>query len=605
MRLTQEPPIPSTQIKQLILWRAMPALAAACAVLLAFAPAALAHAELQGTSPTSGATLGRQPSQVAFTFNEPVGGTLGAVRVFDAQGKEVDDLAVTHPKGDPRTLGVGLKPGLPKGTYTATYRVISADTHIVFGGLVFNIGHPSASSKVTVAGLIAHNQSGHVTKIAFGVTRALSYLAIAVVLGGLTFLLLVWAPAIRLLSGDEQDWQRSERAFAGRAHRLLLAAALLGALASALGFLLQGADAGGVSLWTSLKGSVLSDTLDSRFGWVWAARTLDFVAIAGLLAIARTLGKPLATASPENPPPLPLAIPLAAGIVYLVLTPALAGHPSIESPTGLFFPADVLHVLGASVWVGGIACLLIALPAATRQLPSPERTRLLLATLARFSPLALTAVVTIAATGVAQAYIDVRSLHGLLHSTYGTLLLIKTGLLITLIALGWVNRERLLPALRRRLEASATPGEAGVLARRTLRAEITLMLVVLGVTAALVSYTPPIDAEAGPFSGSTTIGAAELELTVEPAEVGPNTIHLYLINRRTGTQFTATKELTASASLPEKHIGPLALKPTPAGPGHYVFNAAVLSPAGKWHIEIVDRTSEFDEHTRSIDVPIR
>ena len=69
-------------------------------------------------------------------------------------------------------------------------------------------------------------------------------------------------------------------------------------------------------------------------------------------------------------------------------------------------------MLAASVWVGGIACLLLALPAATRELEGRERSRLLLATLARFSPLALAAVVAIAATGVLQAYIDVRSLHG-------------------------------------------------------------------------------------------------------------------------------------------------------------------------------------------------
>ena len=55
----------------------------------------------------------------------------------------------------------------------------------------------------------------------------------------------------------------------------------------------------------------------------------------------------------------------------------------------MFFPCDVLHVLAASVWVGGIACLLLALPAATRRLEAGERSRLLLATLARFSPLAL------------------------------------------------------------------------------------------------------------------------------------------------------------------------------------------------------------------------
>ena len=70
-------------------------------------------------------------------------------------------------------------------------------------------------------------------------------------------------------------------------------------------------------------------------------------------------------------------------------------------------------MLAGSVWVGGIACLLLALPGATRQLEGAERSRLLLATLARFSPLALGSVVVIAVTGVIQAYIDVRSFHGL------------------------------------------------------------------------------------------------------------------------------------------------------------------------------------------------
>jgi copper transport protein len=244
------------------------------------------------------------------------------------------------------------------------------------------------------------------------------------------------------------------------------------------------------------------------------------------------------------------------------------------------------------------------LPAATRQLQGPARTRLLLATLARFSPLALGAVVAIAVTGVVQAYIDVRSLHGLLHSTYGALVIVKVALLLVLIAFGWVNRERVLPALRRLVEAKQTPGETGVLARRTMRGELASMLCVFGVTAALISYTPPIDADAGPFSINTAIGPAELEMTVEPAEVGPNTIHIYLIDAKTGTQFAASKEFTVTASLPAKGIGPLPLKATPAGPGHYVLNTAVLSPGGTWQIAITDRVSEFEQHSRTIDVPI-
>jgi len=270
----------------------------------------------------------------------------------------------------------------------------------------------------------------------------------------------------------------------------------------------------------------------------------------------------------------------------------------------VFFPSDVLHGLAASVWVGGIACLLLALPGATRKLQGDERGRLLFGTLARFSPIALGSVIAIAATGVIQAYIDVRSFHGLLHTTYGALIVVKVVLLLALIGLGWVNRERVIPALERLAGAGRAPGGIGALARRAMRGELALMLCVFGVTAALIGYAPPIDAATGPFSTNTTIGPAELELTVEPARVGPNTIHLYLIDARTGAQFTATRELTATARLPAKGIGPLSLKPTVAGPGHYILDSAVLSPGGTWEIEFVDRVSEFEQFSRTVKVPI-
>jgi copper transport protein len=568
------------------------ALALACAASLTSAPAALAHAQLLGTSPASGSTVQAQPKEVIFEFNQNVGGTLGAVRVYDAQGDEVDNLDVSHPEGKEHWMGVGLKSGLPDGTYTATYRVISADTHIVYGGLVFNIGHAGAAPKFTVAGLIGRNKSGKVTEIAFGLVRGFDYLTIALLLGSLAFVLVAWLPGFAAVADAEPQWQAASRIFAKRMRSLLSVVVVLGVLVSVLGILLQGASAAGVSLWASLKSTILQNTLESRFGEVWGARAIDWLALGALLLLARALPRRVL---------LGLTAPCAA---YLAMTPALSGHASIQSPTVVFFPSDVLHVLAASVWVGGIACLLLALPAATRALQSSQRSRLLLATLARFSPLALTCVIVIAVTGVVQAYIDVRSLDGLFHTTYGALIIVKVILLLLLICLGWVNRKRVIPALKRIAAAGQAPSATGVLARRTMRGELALMLCVFGVTAALISYAPPIDAASGPFSTNTTIGPAELELTVEPAKVGLNTIHLYLIDAKTGVQFTATKELTVTARLPSKGIGPLPLKANLAGPGHYVLNSAVLSPEGAWEIEIVDRVSEFEQNTRTVKVPI-
>ncbi len=587
----------------------------AVAGLLGSAPAAWAHAQLLGTSPVSGATVKVQPQEVIFEFNQDVGGTLGAVRVYNAQGEEVDDLNVSHPDGNEHWMGVGLKPGLPDGTYTGTYRVISADTHIVYGGLVFSIGHPSASSKVTVAGLIGKDESGTVTKVASGVVRGLNYLTLALMVGGLVFLFFAWIPGLIAVAGSQERWASASRVFASRLGQLFAVAIVLGMVVSVLGVLLQGASAAGVSLWASLKSSIIENTLESRFGRVWGARAIDWVLLGTLLLASRAMGRDaipkLRAASPDTgtltltprPPRVVFAL-LGIGALYLAITPALAGHASIESPVVVFFASDALHVLAGSVWVGGIACLLFALPGGTRKLEGGERSRLLLATLVRFSPIALGAVVAIAVTGVIQAYIDVRSVHGLLHTTYGELIIVKVVLLACLIGFGFINRERVIPALQRLVGDGQSPGGIGALARRTMRGEFALMLCVFGVTAALISYAPPIDAATGPFSVNTSIGSAELEMTVEPAKVGLNTIHLYLIDAKTGAQFTATKELTATAKLPSKGIGPLVLKPIVAGPGHYVLNSAVLSPGGTWDIEIVDRVSEFEQSSRTVKVPI-
>jgi copper transport protein len=592
------------------------ACAIAATALLALAPAALAHAQLLGTSPQSASTVAKQPAEVIFEFNQAIGGTLGAVRVYNAQGEEVDNLDVGHPYGQQHWMGVGLKPNLPDGTYTGTYRVISADTHIVYGGLVFNIGHAGAAPKFTVAGLINSNKSGHVTEVAFGVVRGLAYVSLALGIGCLAFLVFAWLPGLAAAAGGETGWEAASRAFAQRLQLLLMVAVVLGAAVSVLGILLQGASAAGVSLWASVKGTVLNDTLNSRFGEVWGVRGLVWLALGAAFVALRisrreaipvlrpvTLGAHGTALGPYPPRAALGALGLAA--IFLAMTPALSGHASVQSPTGVFFPLDVVHVLAASVWVGGVACLLLALSAATRQLQGPERSRLLTATLVRFSPLALGCVLAIAVTGTAQAYIDVRSIDGLFHTTYGALILVKTGLLLALIGLGWVNRERVIPALKRIVELGSSPGAAGAVARRTLRGELGLMLVVFGVTAALVSYSPPIDAANGPFSTTANLGPAQLEMTVEPARVGLNTVHMYLIDAKSGAQYTGTKELTVTARLPAKGIGPLTLQPNLAGPGHYVLNSAELSPGGTWQIQVTDRTSEFEESSKTVAVPVR
>ncbi len=260
------------------------AVAATVLALLGAPAGASAHAILESTAPQRGATLQEQPRQVVLRFSESVEANFGALRVFDAAAKRVDDGRTEHPGGSGSELAVGLKPGLPDGTYVATYRVISADSHPVSGGLVFSIGAPGAAATPTVGDLIGDTDAGPVTEIAFGVARGLTYLATALVIGGLGFLLAVWLPAVRSAAGAGEEWVAACAGFRGRARKLLLGGALLGVVAGAAGIVLQGATAGATTAWAALKPSVVGDVLGTRFGEVWSVRVLAFVVLGGATA---------------------------------------------------------------------------------------------------------------------------------------------------------------------------------------------------------------------------------------------------------------------------------------------------------------------------------
>jgi copper transport protein len=580
----------SSRLRRLGLGIAVLALAA----LLLAPSAAIAHATLEGTSPARGATVKQEPSAVVFRFDEPVEGNFGAVRVYDTEGARVDEGDAFHPGGEGPKLGVHLKPGLPDGSYTATYRVVSADGHIVSSGFVFSIGKAGAAPKETVAELVAGGGSGTATEIGMGVARGVQYAALALALGALVFLLLVWWPARCTVADSTEGWARASRAFKRRLRVVLLIAAAAGAVSAVAAIVLEAAEAAGISAGAALDSTILREELGTRFGTVWGITALAWIVLALGVVPALRRATPWRVA--------PLLLPLA----FIALEPALSGHPSTQSPVALLFPANALHVTAMSIWVGGLASLVLILPAATRELEAPARSRLIAAALARFSPIALACVAVILLTGLGQAYAYVRHLDNLLDTAYGRAVLIKFVLLVgLLIPLGAYNRYRSVPRLERIASGGEAPGRGGLLLRRALRGEVALVVVVLGVTGALAGYAPATAVQAGPFSASAALGPAELELTVDPARVGSNQVHLYLFDAKSGAQFTRIKELGVSATLPDKSIGPLPLEPQRAGPGHYTVQGAQLNVAGDWELEVTVRVSAFDEYAAKVEVPIR
>jgi copper transport protein len=186
--------------------------------------------------------------------------------------------------------------------------------------------------------------------------------------------------------------------------------------------------------------------------------------------------------------PLVVGIPIAAA---LLLTIGLTGHAGTLSPVALNLSADLVHLLGVAVWLGGlIGLVLLAFPA-TRGTSETDRVGLLAPVVSRFSDFALVAVAVIVASGVLRGYLEIRSIDGLTGTSYGLTLLVKLAAFLPLVGLGAINNRWTKPRIERAAAVGAPSPQLSTL-RRLVTVEIALGIVILGITAALVALAPPI-----------------------------------------------------------------------------------------------------------------
>ena len=77
------------------------------------------------------------PTEVVLRFSEPVGVSLGAVKVLCPEGQRVDEGEVV-PRAGGREVAVPLRGELGHGTYLVSWRVVSLDSHAISGASTFN-----------------------------------------------------------------------------------------------------------------------------------------------------------------------------------------------------------------------------------------------------------------------------------------------------------------------------------------------------------------------------------------------------------------------------------------------------------------------------------
>ncbi len=599
------------------------------AVLLALPASASAHAQLEGSAPVGGTVVAQRPATVEFRFSEPVQSTDDAVQVLAPDGDRVGTGAPFHPDGDRTRLAVRLRGDLPQGSYTATYRVTSADGHPIANGIVFSIGRASATG-TSVADALKGAESGPVTRTAFAVVRALQYLAIALGVGSLLVILLVLRPAG--LGGGGR-----------RGRRVVVAGAVVGALSAAAGAILQGAEIAGASFWDALSPGTIGDALGTRFGLVWTIAAGAWVLVGVLSGRVAALRGPVADppavavatsgsgvaaaavpasavvrppaasvdARVDGPGGRAAAVVVALAGAWILLLPSLAGHAATISPRGVLFASLLLHVVAMAVWVGGLVLLAVAVPAALRDLPLADRADRLASVAERFSRVAIWAVLAVALSGAVQGYVLVREPSALLDTAHGRAVLVKTLLLCAIAVLATRNHRRTVPALRGAVTTTgaADPDRrvaavAGRL-RRLVRAELALLLAVFAATGALSTEQPAIAIPPGPFAVDRDLGPLRAHVEIAPARVGTNRVRITLRDAD-GRPFAGARSVDLAERPPERGAAALQQTASPTGaPGELVVDALPFPSPGRWSVVLTVRVSAFDQYDARFDLEVR
>jgi copper transport protein len=659
-------------------------LATSVAVLLATAAPAAAHASLLGTSPGSDEVLAEAPAEVVLTFSEDVATSGDAIRVLDPAGKRSDDGEIGRRSADTGTAyGVGLADGLADGTYTVAWHVVSTDGHPISGAFVFSIGAPSQ----TTVELPGEAVGGGLTGLLYNIARYAAYTGFLVLAGSVVFVLGCWQSAARLRV----------------VQRLTLAGWTTLTAATMALLLLRHPYTTGEPV--SLSG--LSDVIETKAGAALTSRLLLLAAVALFIAVlygafARLGGdrdgigdrdgmgdrdsdadrdgggdgngdgdgdgdgdgaegeaedEARGGGDGERADPgtarrdLAFGLAVSGSILALGLTAtwAMADHASSGPQTSIAVPADIVHMIAAAGWLGGLATLLVLL--FRSPVPVPR------AVVRRFSAVALSGVTLLAATGLYQGWRQVRTWDALTGTSYGQLLLVKSGTVALLVGLGWISRRwtarlgepgqeaerepasvQAVSLVSEDPDTPADPRRAAQLARqraavgrarqrrgrdadaergglrRSVLAETAVAAVVVVVTTALTGTPPARTADDAPLPPAVAEPAGQVSLTmpfdsggpngagtayidIVPGGTGDNTIHIRTVGQNDVPLPAA--ELRLAVTLPAERLGPLRFEPLLVDVGHWTQPGFRLPRPGEWELALTIRTSDIDQVTET------
>ena len=512
--------------------------------ILLGAGTASAHAELLSSFPANQQLLEEGPTEIALQFTEAVDPIEPGIRLLDANGDEVEIGAVDQTAGSDR-MRASIPTTLADGTYVVAWQGVSADSHRVRGSFTFSVGVLSAVTPGVVDGLFDGGADSSSDDIMLGIGRFVSYAGVGLLVGGLV-LALALTPSV----------------IGSRRVGILLVISAEVALVGTLWMIAAQANLIGDSFlaWGSVA--------DTQSGQWWIARLV----VIALFCVLIPLRSRFAVRGG-----LAVVAALALGVLGVV---AAGGHGISGDSIVVGFVATLVHLAAMSIWLGGLAVVLVAPPRGE-----------FWATVIRFSPWALGSVVALAVTGGINAWRQLGTISGITESSYGRWLVIKLVLVIVVVGVA---------AFSRRI-VHARGDDASTLVRRSVGFEIAGIVLILGATAGLVNSPPPVEVPEI-VSVSAVVGARVAQVELEPAVTGGTEMHVYITSP--SGALDRADEISVRAELPEADIPPFDVEVFPAGANHVVGANLNLPVAGLWTFEVTARYGDFDEVVFVVEIPV-
>ena len=541
---------------------------AALSAALVLPAAASAHAYLIRTSPAASVTLNGPPSEVALTFDEAVEPRFALVSVTDVSAHQETTAAVRRSAANPDTLVAPLR-RVAEGWYLVYWRAISVDGHPVQGAFTFAVGpNPGPPPQFQIPHI---SQTATTTSLL--VARWTMFLTVMAAIGLFVLRTVIARPVVRRV--EETTLRALTIAFV---------------LVSVLGLL---------ALPASLEESTAIDSLRSFFAFgtlvpLWRTTAfgrayVDMEICFGLFCVAAWTA--IWLDRPEGPRRsvaalLSLVGALAAAAAVLVL-PGAGGHAAQTSPRGVTVMLDWLHLVSGSVWIGGLVGLLVL----WRSLPAPRRVAGLTVCVPRFSNVAFVSVMLLLGTGVGESVVHLPVLAALWQTSYGKVILIKLGILLTAMAVASGNVLRTKPQLVGAPERPETGAPAARLLRRLVTVEVVLVAGAVFAAALLSSLAPPppafaeeghATAKVGPGRVAATVHQSgyTLKVLVDPNRaVAPNSFALQIT--RNGRPVRGA-DVTLQFAMLDMQMPNQEYQLAETAPGIYTRKAPALVMVGHW-----------------------